>query len=392
LTFVVPLEPEVELGDFQSIRQEYHLEPVTDEDVERVIRNIQNNYAIAEPAERPIQTGDLVYVKMSGKLTQPAEGEDPEAVRDSGYQFIIDDKEDNWPFEGFSKELESLSTGDEKTVVHTFAEDDANKTLQGKVVEYHILVQTVKSMKLPELNDEFAKSVGGSFNTVEELQKAVRTQLETNERDEYNDVYSNELLEKAIAVSTIKYPPQILEDEIKHMLEHFEQDLSKQKMDMETYLKTREMDRDTFIDKDIRPAATTRLKQKLVLDKISEVEKIQVNMDELQSTVTNTMMQLQQNDPEVRKMRGNQAQQLVSAIMLDTASRLMNRDTLQRLKAIAIGEYPPAPEVVAIESTTVETEPDQAAEPVTESETSESEPVVIENGTDQDTDQMAASE
>lgn len=392
LTFVVPLEPEVELGDFQSIRQEYHLEPVTDEDVERVIRNIQNNYATAEPAERPIQTGDLVYVKMSGKLTQPAEGEDPEAVRDSGYQFIIDDKENNWPFEGFSKELESLSTGDEKTVVHTFAEDDANKTLQGKVVEYHILVQAVKSMKLPELNDEFAKSVGGSFNTVEELQKTIRTQLETNERDEYNDSYSTDLLEKVIEVSTIKYPPQILEDEVKHMLERFEQDLSKQKMDMETYLKTREMDRDTFIDKDIRPAATTRLKQKLVLDKISEVEKIQVNMEELQSTVTNTMMQLQQNDPEVRKMRGNQAQKLVSAIMLDTASRLMNRDTLQRLKAIAIGEYPPLPEAVAIESTTVEIEPEQMAESVIETETSESELAVNEKGTDQVNDQKPANE
>ena len=190
LAFVVPLEPEVELGDYLSIRKEYNLEPVTDEDVDRVIRNIQNNYATAEPAERPIQSGDLVYVKMSGKLTQPADGEDPEAIRDSGYQFIIGDKDDTWPFEGFSKELESLSAGDEKRVVHTFAEDDANTILQGKEVELHILVQAVKSMKLPELNDEFAKSVGGTFNTVEELQKAVRTQLETNERDEYNDVYS----------------------------------------------------------------------------------------------------------------------------------------------------------------------------------------------------------
>ena len=53
----------------------------------------------------------------------------------------------------------------------------------------------------------------------------------------------SELLEEVIAISTIKYPPQILEDEVDHLLEHFEQDLSKQKMDMETYLKTREMDK-----------------------------------------------------------------------------------------------------------------------------------------------------
>ena len=392
LAFVVPLEPEVVLGDYLSIRKEYNLEPVTDEDVERVIRNIQNNYATAEPAERPIESGDLVYVKMSGKLTQPTEGEDAEAFRDSGYQFIIEDKDDTWPFEGFSKELVLLSTGDEKTVMHTFSEADDNTAMQGKEVEFHILVQAVKSMKLPELNDEFAKSVGGSFNTVEDLQKAVRTQLETNERDEYNDVYSTELLEEVIAISTINYPPQILEDEVALLLEHFEEDLSKQKMDLETYLKTREMDKAKFIDNDIKPAATSRLKQKLVLDKISEAEKIQVNMQELQSTVTNTMMQLQQNDPEVRKMRGKQAQQLVSAIMLDTASRLMNRDTLLRLKAIAIGAYPPATDTVASEGTFVEPESEQLIEPVIESETSENELAADEPATDLANDQLVVDE
>lgn len=239
---------------------------------------------------------------------------------------------------------------------------------------------------------------------MEELQKAVRTQLETNERDEYNDVYSTELLEEVIAISTIKYPPQILEDEVDHLLEHFEEDLTKQKMDMETYLKTREMEKDAFIETDIKPAATIRLKQKLVLNKISEVEKIQVNMEELQSTVTSTMMQLQQNDPEVRKMRGKQAQQLVSAIMLDTASRLLNRDTLQRLKAIAIGEYPPAAETVALESTMVETEPvhevepeqviepEQVVEPMIELEPSENEPSVDDIATDLANDQVVVDE
>ena len=127
-------------------------------------------------------------------------------------------------------------------------------------------------------------------------------------------------------------------------------------------------------------------------------------MEELQSTVTSTMMQLQQNDPEVRKMRGKQAQQLVSAIMLDTASRLLNRDTLQRLKAIAIGEYPPAAETVALESTMVETEPvhevepeqviepEQVVEPMIETEPSENEPSVDDIATDLANDQVVVDE
>jgi len=341
LAFVVPLEPEVVLGDYHAIRQEYNLEPVTEEEVNRVIHNLQNSYAVAEPAERPAQETDLVYVKMKGVLVHPAEGEDAEVIRESSYQFVIGDTDDTWPMEGFSKELIDLSAGEEKKILHSFPEDHSSEKLKGKEIEFTVNVQAVKSMKLPELNDEFAKSIGGNFQTMEDVRKGIRTEIEQNRTQEYDEKYVSSLVDTIISQSTIKYPPQLVKDEADHLLEHFQEDLTEQKMDMDTYLKTRQMDKATFIEKEINPVAIKRLQRKLVLDKIARDEGIQLNIDELKTTVASTMTQLQ-NEPDFKNyQRRGQMESLVNAVTLNTASQMLNRDTIERLKTIAKGEFKP---------------------------------------------------
>ena len=356
LAFVVPLEPEVVLGDYHSIRQEYTLEPVTEEEINRVIHNLQTSYAVAEPSERPAQETDLVYVKMKGVLVQPAEGEEAEVIRESSYQFVIGDSEDTWPMEGFSKELIGLSAGEEKKVVHTFPEDHTSEKLKGKEIEFTVNVQSIKSMKLPELNDEFAKSVGGNFSSMDDVRKSIHEEIEHNRTQEYDDKYLATLMDTIISQSTIKYPPQLLKEEADHLMEHFQEDLAEQKMELDTYLKTRQLDKDTFMAQEINPTATKRLLRRLAMEKISREENIQLNIDELKTTVSATMAQLQ-NEPDYKNyQKRGQLENLVNAVTMDTAGRLLNRDTVERLKTIAKGEFKPAEVVVG------ETEQGAAAE------------------------------
>ena len=365
LAFVVPLEPEVVLGDYHSIRQEYNLEPVTEDEIDRVIHNLQTSYAVAEPAERPAQETDLVYVKMKGVLAHPAEGEDAEVIRESSYQFVIGDSEDTWPMDGFSKELIGLSAGEEKQILHTFPEDHTSEKLKGKEIEFTVNVQAIKSMKMTELNDEFAKSIGGSFSTMEDLRKSIHDELEQNRTQEYDEKYLSTLIDTIISQSTIKYPPQLLKDEADHILEHFQEDLTEQKMDMDTYLKTRQMDRDTFMAQEINPVAVKRLLRKLVIDKITREEGIKLNMDEFRTTVSATMAQLQKEPDYKNYQKRGQVENLVNAVALDTASRLLNRDTVERLKTIAKGEFKPEAEV------------ESEAEPVVTSEENTSEAAAV---------------
>jgi trigger factor len=367
LAFVVPLEPEVVLGDYHSIRQEYNLEPVTEEEINRVIHNLQTSYAVAEPAERPAQETDLVYVKMKGVLVHPVEGEDAEVIRESSYQFVIGDSEDTWPMEGFSKELLGLSANEEKKIVHTFPEDHTSEKLKGKEIEFTVNVQSVKSMKLPELNDEFAKSLGGTFSTMEDVRKSIHDEIEQNRTQDYDEKYLSTLIDTIISQSTIKYPPQLVKEEEDHLLEHFQEDLTEQKMDMDTYLKTRQMDKATFLAQEITPVAVKRLLRRLVIDKVSHDEGIKLNIDELKTAVAATMTQLQ-NEPDYKNyQKRGQVENLVNAVTLDTAGRLLNRDTVERLKTIAKGEF--KPEAVEEAAATSEAEQavtaeESAAEPV----------------------------
>ncbi len=341
LAFVVPLEPEIILGDYHAIRQEYNLEPVTEEEINRVIHNLQTQFGVAEPAERPAQETDLVYVKMKGVLVNPAEGEDAEVIRESSYQFVIGDSEDSWPMEGFSKELIGLSAGEEKKILHTFPEDYTSEKLKGKEIEFTVNMQSVKSMKLPELNDEFAKTLGGTFSSMEDVRKSIREEIESNRRQDYDEKYVSTLMDTIISQSTIKYPPQLVKEEEDHLLEHFKEDLVEQKMDMDTYLKTRQMDEATFIAQEINPTAVKQLLRRLVIDKVSRDEGIHLDYEELQKTVAATMTQLQ-NQPDFKNyQKRGQLENLVNAVTIDTAGRLIKRDTVERLKTIAKGEYNP---------------------------------------------------
>jgi trigger factor len=364
--------PEVELGSYHDIRKEYSPPAVEEEEIEKVIHNLQNAFATAEPVERAAEEGDLVFGILSAAFSEPEEGKDANFIRETPYQVVIGSTEpgqDDWPYEKFSKELIGMSADEEKVVHYTYPEDSPYDKLQGKSVDFTIKLQSVKAMQYPELDDEFAKTAG-EFETFEDLKKAVVANLEEQHTNEYNDNYLSELIDSIIEQSVVKYPPITLEEEQEHLLHHLQQDLSKQKIDLDTYLKIRQTDREKFLEEEIKPAAKARLERSLVLDKLTDVEKIDVNREDLQSEMTQTLMQLQ-SDPEFKKYKTRQKmQELTNAVAYNTANRMMNERLMERLKAIASGTYQEeaqADETSAEETVAPPTEPE--AEPETNSET-----------------------
>ena len=115
--FVVPLMPEVELGDYKSIRKEYAIPVVTEDQIDQVVKNLRANYSTAEPVDRPVEEGDLVSVKISGRLVNPGEGEEPDVFKENTVQMIVGENEfevDDWPYEGFTRELIGMTANEEK--------------------------------------------------------------------------------------------------------------------------------------------------------------------------------------------------------------------------------------------------------------------------------------
>lgn len=339
-SFVIPLEPEVKLGDYLSIRQEYKVPEVSEKEVDDYIHRLQTSYATAEPAERPANTGDLVYFKLTGKYAEPAENEDAEFLKETPSQVLIGDKnfeENNFPFIGFDHELIGLAANAEKEIKHTFPKDYDAENLQGKKVIFKVIVQSIKSMKLPELNDDFAKMVG-NFESFEKFQANMRSQLEFTSKQQYEKTYFNSLFEKMRDLAMIKYPPQMLDHEIEHALESVQKELAAQKLDLDTYLKANNSKKEDFIKEKITPIAKNRLEQSLIFEEFARLEKIQLEKDELSKAFDQTVQEMQMTTDFQKLQKKMAPRQLSNAIALEAANRLMNDRILSRLKDIATGE------------------------------------------------------
>jgi trigger factor len=343
LIFKVPLAPEIDLGDYRSLRLPYKYSAPGKKELEEALKEMQRMYATTETVERPVELDDYVMVDVKGERAKPKEEEDREAALSrTGYALVVrkEARDDDWPYPGFSKELVGMSPEETKTVKHKFPKDDPDESLQGETVNFEVTVKTVRSMILPELDDEFAKTTG-QYETLDELKEALKSDLEARAKDEYDDEYFVELIDEIKAGATVKYPPQVVEHEAEHVVNDLQQRLSQQGLDLETYFKMRQTTQEEFLEEEAKPVAIKRLERSLILDQLAREEKIEVDEDSLQSEFGQTMTELQYQGMDLTKVRGGKRgqQQVAEAIAMESANRLMTRRILERIKAIATGEF-----------------------------------------------------
>jgi trigger factor len=210
LEFIGPLDAKVTLGDYRSMRKSYEPKSVTDQNIEDAIKELQERQALVEPVERPAQEGDVVTVRLSGERIDNEANKVLLSERSVPVIIRSVDK-DEWLFAGFSKNFIGLSAGAEGIIQHTFPADSEHEELQGVPAEFRYTVENVKSRTLPELDDEFAKTLG-DFETVAALHENVRTALEAQSKAAYNETYDSEIIDQTVESSQFQYPPQMLDN------------------------------------------------------------------------------------------------------------------------------------------------------------------------------------
>jgi trigger factor len=361
MEFVVPLEPEVVLGDYRALRRPYERKEISDAEVNEMLESLRDRQAILEPAERPAGEGDVVSAKLSAVRLNPEEDQNSELIEERSNQFLVHasnaEHTDEWPFPGFSQELVGLSSGEEKTIVHLFGEDYLYESLRGVEASYHVAIEEVKSRQLPELNDDFAKTIG-EYADLEALRTDIHLSLEQQSLESYHEIYDDAIIDELIEESTIKYPPQMLESEQNTVVDNFKQRLEQQGTDLELYLKTRGIDEEG-LKQEAQPVAEKRLQRSLVLLEISKVENIQVSEEDLQAETMRTLNMLNRSLPpeEARRLTNERIMNnLVGNIMLD----LLTRRAQLRLRDIAKGSF--VPEEETAEEAPVEAAPEAPAE------------------------------
>ncbi len=338
--FIVPLEPEVTLGDYKKIRISYKLKAITKKDVNKVLEDLRERQVVLEPSDQPLKEGDQAYIKLSIKRINPSEGEIPSLVSDRRMPVVITSvKTENkaeWPYPGFSQTLMGLAKGEEKAFRYTYPDDSEFKDLRGKETEVQLVVEEIKKRILPELNDEFAQSVGEQYENLDALIADIRLSLEKQAKEEYDGSYNDKIMKEILKDATIKYPPQMLKREIDMYIHQLEDRLAQQKLDMDTYLKMRKIDTEA-LRTETKPLAEERLKRTLVLLEISKAENIKVENAELESESMRTLDELgRMMAPD--KAKKTLTNEFVRGMIGNIGADLLVKHTWAYLQSVARGE------------------------------------------------------
>ncbi len=335
LTFKVPLSPEVTLGKYEDIRLPFEFKVPGQVDLEKALQELRQAYATTETVDRAVQEGDYVLADLKSQT---------EGLTREGYATVVRaaERQEEYPFPGFSQHLLGLKAGDSAQAKYAFPADHDNPALAGQTVEVQATIKAVRAMILPELDAEFAKTVGG-YASVDALKEALAKDLEARARADYEDDYYSKLVDKIRETSVIKYAPQTLSHEAEHVVDDMRQRLAQQGLDLETYYKLRKTDAAKFMEDEAKPVAQKRLERSLILDEIARKEKIEVDNTALDAEFNTTLLDLHSRGVNFNAIRGGkQGQQRVAeALAMQSANRLLTRRTLERLKGIATGEYQP---------------------------------------------------
>ncbi len=267
--YIVTLEviPEFELPPYKGIEVEVTPIEVTEKEVEAEINRLREMHAelktIEEP--RPLKAGDYVVLDFQGY-------QDGKPLGNFKAQDYMAELGKGQLHENIEKELIGAKVGEEKIVKLEYPKDFQNKELAGKKIELHLKIKEAKEKILPELDEDFIKTLG-DYKTVEDFKKAIYQQIKEKKeivRDEY---VKNYILTQLTEKTEIDLPESLVEEELEDMLNRafqFTTPEVRKKLDLEKY------------KKELRPTAEQKVKAKLILGKIAKEENITAEKDEIE--------------------------------------------------------------------------------------------------------------
>ena len=275
MTAVMSVKPEIELADYAGIEVEAVLTPVTDEEVDGEIETVRRrNARETEVTDRAAAMGDIAVIDYEGFV----DGVAFDGGKDSGHKLTLGSGQF---IPGFEEGVVGHNAGEEFDVNVTFPTEYHAAELACKVAVFKVKLNSIIFEELPALDDDFAVEVS-SFDTFAEYRADVAAKIEkrhqTNADREVEEKLQNALAEKVTAV----IPDAMIDREVEAMVRDGESRMQMQGLDFKTYLQYFGMDLDGY-KAQVRPAAETRVKTELALEKIAELEKIEISEEDIEA-------------------------------------------------------------------------------------------------------------
>jgi trigger factor len=283
--------PEIKVEGYKELRAEHPEIAVKDEEVEEAMASIREQHATYTSVEaRPLQDGDFAQASMDGR---PKEAEDKTQPVHMDEVLIEIGGKNTVP--EFSENLRGANAGETREFEVKYPEDSTEKRLAGKTLVYTVKVQAIKQKNLPELSDEFAKELG-EFTSLDQVRKQIRENMQAERKHDAEREAKDKLVNELVKRNEFEVPESLVDRQIDLRLERGLRALAAQGMKMED-MKKMDLPR---LRAGQRDQAVQDVKSSLLLDRIAELENIDVGEDELNHEIEALAQQTKQTSEAVR--------------------------------------------------------------------------------------------
>ena len=292
LTIKVGVEvlPEVQLADYKGLEVSRRKRPINEADVDRMIDGLRHSSASLQPVEdRASELGDTITVNARGNFVEEPEEE----------EIKVDDVEVVLGGPGVQKEFTENLTGVRADETRTFQveypADFTSPGLAGKKVEYVTEVTSVRKKELPELDEEWVKSLGGDFESVDALKTKVREDLEARATAESDHLLREEIMKKLLDAHKFEVPESLVAHQTQYRLETVAREMMGRGIDP----RNPEINWEGAHE-EVKGQAEEDVRATMLLEKIAEVENIFVSDEEVEAEIDRVATASRQSKEQVR--------------------------------------------------------------------------------------------
>jgi trigger factor len=267
---VFEVKPQIELGDYRGLQLEEPAIEVTETDVDAMIERLRDQAsAYRIESERGLEDGDFAVIEIASS------GDDIEPKTDSGHFRVGEET----PLPELHDALRGKRAGDTASFDKTYGEDANQEEWRGKTVHHDVTLKEIRVQEKPEVNDEFAKSVGG-WETVAQMREAIEADIRRHRDAEAVRFKRNQVGEKLLAAHNFDVPAALVEEELGKSLNNYARYLVSQGVNLEQA----PMDW-RKLGEQFRPEAVKRVKRSLILEAIAKKEGIEVSDVEVDAEI-----------------------------------------------------------------------------------------------------------
>ena len=302
-TATVAVKPDVELGDYKGIEVEKQEVKIMAADVNAELAKVQEqNARTVNVEDRAIKKDDIAVIDFEGFVDdEPFDG-----GKGTDYSLTIGSHSF---IDTFEDQLIGKNKGDKVDVNVTFPETYHVEELKGKPALFKVEIKDIKMKELPKLDDEFASEVS-EFETLKEYKASVKKTLTERRKNQVKAEKEDKIISKVVENSKIELPKPMVDEQINQMINEFASRLQQQGLSIEQYIQMTGMQPQMMMEQ-MRPEAEKRIKTRLVLEKVVEVENVEVSDEKLDEQINEIAASYKLEGAKLKEMMGEREKEQI---------------------------------------------------------------------------------